>query len=91
VSPPPLANLCTTPPGRGLRRRLAERGSDVAHILRDCRIEANTTTEVRLLALTLQTDADFFAPRSERIAAAYRTQALRITRAAIARNRGRRS
>ena len=32
-------------------RRLAERGNDVAHILRDGRIEANTTTEERLLAL----------------------------------------
>ena len=42
-------------------RRLAERGNDVAHILRDGRI------------------ADLFAPRSERIAAAYRNQAQRIT------------
>jgi hypothetical protein len=77
--------------GRGQRRRLAERGNNVAHILRDGRIEANTTTEERLLALTLQTDTDFLAPRSERIAATYRNQALRITRAAVARNRGRRS
>lgn len=72
-------------------RRLAERGNDVAHILRDGRIEANTTTEERLLALTRQSDADLFAPRSERIAAAYRNQALRITKVAVARNRGRRS
>jgi uncharacterized protein (DUF488 family) len=72
-------------------RRLAERGNDVAHILRDGRIETNTTTEERLLALTRQSDADLFAPRSERIAAAYRNQALRITKVAVARNRGRRS
>ena len=72
-------------------RRLAERGNDVAHILRDGRIETNTTTEERLLALTRQSNADLFAPRSERIAAAYRNQAQRITKAAVARNRGQRS
>lgn len=72
-------------------RHLAERGNDVAHILRDGRIETNTTTEERLLALTRQSDADLFAPRSERIAAAYRSQARRITKVAVARNRGRRS
>jgi uncharacterized protein (DUF488 family) len=72
-------------------RRLAERGNDVAHILRDGRIETNTTTEERLLALTRQSNADLFAPRSERIAAAYRNQAMRITKVAGARNRGRRS
>ena len=72
-------------------RRLAERGNDVAHILRDGRIEANTTTEERLLALTRQTDADLFAARSERVAAAYRNQAQRITKAAVARSRGQRS
>jgi hypothetical protein len=72
-------------------RRLAERGNDVAHILRDGRIETNTTTEERLLALTRQSNADLFAPRSERIAAAYRNQAQRITKAAVARNSGQRS
>jgi len=72
-------------------RRLAERGNDVAHILRDGRIETNTTTEERLLALTRQSNADLFAPRSERIAAAYRNQAQRITNSAVARNRGQRS
>ena len=61
-------------------RRLAERGNDLAHILRDGTIEPNTATEERLLALTRQTDADLFAPRVERVARAYRNQGLRITR-----------
>src|SRR4029077_13341019 len=68
-------------------RRLAERGNDVAHILRDGRIETNTTTEERLLALPRQSNADLFAPRSERVAAAYRNQARRITKVAVARSR----
>jgi uncharacterized protein (DUF488 family) len=62
-------------------RRLVERGNDLAHILRDGTIEPNQVTEDRLLALTRQTDADLFAPRAERLARAYRNQALRITRA----------
>ena len=63
-----------------LGRRLAERGNDLAHILRDGTIEPNAATEDRLLALTRQTDADLFAPRAERLARAYRNQGLRITR-----------
>ncbi len=51
-------------------RRLAERGNDLAHILRDGTIEPNTATEERLLARTRQTDADLFAPRAERLARA---------------------
>jgi hypothetical protein len=43
-------------------RRLAARGNDLAHILRDGTIEPNTATGERLLALTRQTDADLFAP-----------------------------
>ena len=63
-----------------LTRRLAERGNDLAHILRDGTIEPNAATEERLLALTRQTDADLFAPRAERLARAYRNQGLKITR-----------
>jgi uncharacterized protein (DUF488 family) len=62
-------------------RRLAERSNTVAHILRDGTIEPNEVTEDRLLALTRKTDADLFAPRSERLARAYRNQAMRITTA----------
>jgi len=51
------------------------------------RFEANAATEDRLLALTCQTDADLFAPRSARLAQAYRNQAQRITKTAVARNR----
>lgn len=65
-------------------RRLAERGNDLAHILRDGTIEPNEATEERLLALTRQTDVDLFAPRPERLARAYRNQSLRILRAATA-------
>ena len=63
-------------------RRLVERGAELAHILRDGVIEPNEATEDRLLALTRQIDADLFAPRTERLASAYRNQALRITKAA---------
>ena len=39
-------------------RRLVERGAEVAHILRDGRIEPNAATEERLLKLTRQTEQD---------------------------------
>jgi uncharacterized protein (DUF488 family) len=65
-------------------RRLIERGNDVVHILRTGNIEPNEITEDRLLALTRQTDVDLFAPRAERLARAYRKQALRITKSALA-------
>ena len=60
-------------------RRLVERGVEVAHILRDGTVEPNEDTEDRLLALTRRTERDLFAPRADRIAAAYRTQGLKIT------------
>jgi uncharacterized protein (DUF488 family) len=69
-------------------RRLAERGNDVAHILRDGKIELHEDTEHRLLALA--TDADLFATRSERLPLAYRNQAHRILKSAPARRGGRR-
>lgn len=62
-------------------RRLAERGNDIAYILRDGTIEPNSVTEDRLLALTRQTEVDLFAPRPERLAHAYRAQGFKITRA----------
>ena len=66
--------------GIRIGRGLAERGNDLAHILRDGTIEPNEVTEERLLALTRQTDADLFAPRTDRGGRAYRNQGLRITR-----------
>ena len=71
-------------------RRLAERGNELVHILRDGTTEPNSATEERLLALTRQTDADLFAPRVERLARAYRNQSLRILKAATARLRAHR-
>jgi uncharacterized protein (DUF488 family) len=62
-------------------RRLAERGVAVAHVLRDGMIEPNEVTEDRLLALTGQTERDVLATRADRLAAAYRAQGLKITRA----------
>jgi uncharacterized protein (DUF488 family) len=61
-------------------RRLVERGVDVAHILRDGRIERHAETEERLLKLTRQTDRDLFASRDQRLTAAYRIQGFKITR-----------
>jgi uncharacterized protein (DUF488 family) len=59
-------------------RRLVERGVNVAHILRDGRIEPHPGTEDRLLKLTRQTENDLFASRSDRLARAYRDQNLRL-------------
>jgi uncharacterized protein (DUF488 family) len=59
-------------------RRLVERGVGVAHILRDGTVEPNEDTENRLLALTRQSETDLFTSRVDRVAAAYRTQGLKI-------------
>jgi hypothetical protein len=59
-------------------RRLAERGVEVAHILRDGRIEPQAETEQRLLKLTGLTEADLLASRAERLDGAYRAQNLRL-------------
>jgi uncharacterized protein (DUF488 family) len=59
-------------------RRLVERGVAVAHILRNGTVEPNEHTEDRLLALMRRTERDLFAPRADRIAAAYRIQGLKI-------------
>jgi hypothetical protein len=62
-------------------RRLVERGVGVAHVVRDGTIEPNEATEDRLLKLTRLADGDLLTSRKERLAAAYRAQALKITRA----------
>ncbi len=59
-------------------RRLADRGVAVSHILRDATIEPNEVTEDRLLKLTHQADADLLASREDRLAEAYRAQALKV-------------
>jgi uncharacterized protein (DUF488 family) len=61
-------------------RRLVERGISVAHILRDGTVEPNEATEDRLLALIRHADDDLLTSREDRLAAAYRAQALKITR-----------
>ncbi len=61
-------------------RRLVERGAEVAHILRDGRIEPNAATEERLLRLTRQTEQDLFGSRDDRLARAYRIQDRRFWR-----------
>jgi len=53
---------------------LAARGHSIGHILSDGSIEPHAETEERLLAL-VHNDADLFANRGERIAAAYRRRA----------------
>jgi uncharacterized protein (DUF488 family) len=59
-------------------RRLAERGVTIAHILRDGTVEPNDHTEDRLLARTRRKERDLSAPRADRLAAAYRTQGLKV-------------
>ena len=59
-------------------RRLVERGVEVAHLLRDGRIEPNAETEERLLRLTGQSDGDLLRSRANRLAWAYRRQSHRL-------------
>jgi len=63
-----------------IARRLAERGAEVEHILRDGRIEPHEQTEDRLLKATHQSERDLFASRADRLARAYRDQNLRLWR-----------
>ena len=55
-------------------RRLVERRVEVAHILRDGRIEPHAETEERLLKLTRQSETDLLASRDDRLVRAYRIQ-----------------
>ena len=64
-------------------RRLVERGKEVAHILRDGRIEPHETTEDRLLKLTRQTADDLLETRADRLCRAYRNQNHRICRLGV--------
>ena len=61
-------------------RRLVERGVEVAHILRDERIEPHQGAEDRLLRLTKLSEADLLASRADRLALAYRAQNQRLWR-----------
>jgi uncharacterized protein (DUF488 family) len=60
-------------------RALTQRGADIAHVLRDGSIEAQSATEDRLLKLTRsKTSGDLFANRDDELARAYRAQATRL-------------
>ena len=59
-------------------RALAQRGVRVAHILDNGRVVAHTEIEDRLLELAGRNADDLFAPRPERLAAAYRERARKV-------------
>ncbi len=65
-----------------LARYLDDQLFPVRHIRRDGSLERQCETEDRLLAMTRQTDADLLASREQRLAMAYRAQALRLARKA---------
>ena len=69
-------------------RRLVERGMEVAHILRDGRVEPHATTEDRLLKLARQTADDLLETRAERLCRAYRNQNHRICRLGMKQGAG---
>jgi hypothetical protein len=59
-------------------RALAEREVAVSHILNNGKIVSHTGIEDRLLELCGRNAHDFFAPRAERLSAAYRERALKV-------------
>ena len=59
-------------------RALAERGTRVSHILEDGEQVSHTAIEDELLARTGRAGDDLFAPRAERLAAAYRDHARKV-------------
>lgn len=59
-------------------RALAQRGSRVGHILGDGSIASHGQIEERLLEMSGRHAEDLFAPRSERLVAAYRERARKI-------------
>jgi uncharacterized protein (DUF488 family) len=59
-------------------RALAQRGVRVSHILDDGRVASHAEIEDRLLELSGRSTDDFFAPRAERLAAAYRDRARKV-------------
>ncbi len=68
-------------------RRLVEHGVEVAHILRDGRIESHEQTEERLLKLNRQSERDLLASRDERLARAYVIQNQRLWRGGAIKQR----
>jgi uncharacterized protein (DUF488 family) len=59
-------------------RALAERGISVSHILDDGRFVSHADIEDELLKITGRNAEDLFAPRAERLAAAYRERARKV-------------
>ena len=60
------------------RALAAERGIRVSHILSDGRVLSHSEIEDKLLELSGRSTEDFFAPRAERLAAAYRERARKV-------------
>jgi uncharacterized protein (DUF488 family) len=69
-------------------RALAQRGVRVSHILDDGNIVSHTDIEDTLLRLSGRETDDFFAPRSERLATAYRERARKVAFAEPQPSRG---
>lgn len=67
-------------------RALAERGVRVNHILDDGRIVSHSEIEDKLLKISGRNAEDFFAPRRERLAAAFRERARKVAFAEPAPN-----
>lgn len=59
-------------------RALAQRGVDVSHILDDGRVASHSDIEDKLLEVSGRIVDDFFAPREERLAMAYRERARKV-------------
>jgi uncharacterized protein (DUF488 family) len=59
-------------------RALAQRGVRVSHILDDGGVASHSKIEERLLELSGRNTDDLFAPRSERLATAYRERARKV-------------
>jgi uncharacterized protein (DUF488 family) len=59
-------------------RALAERRIDIGHVMSDGTVDPHAAIEDRLLAFAGSDAADLFAPRAERLAAAYRARARRF-------------
>jgi uncharacterized protein (DUF488 family) len=59
-------------------RALAERGVRVSHILSNGKIVSHTKIEDKLLEISGRSADDFFAPRADRLVAAYRDRARKV-------------
>lgn len=59
-------------------RVLAQRGVRVTHILDDGRVVSHSEIEDKLLEISGRNTEDFFAPRAERLATAYRERARKV-------------